>query len=71
MRELLDASGYPVPRTDDDARLSGAELIAENLSSLDRDFEVAAGSVGLPDEATATVAVLDDGIAFGHPALAE
>lgn len=70
MRTLLNACGYGVPRTASEPKLSSAVLIAENLTTLDADFEAVAAAAGVPASATIKVAVLDDGIAFNHPALA-
>ena len=70
MRSVLNACGYGVPRTASEPALSSQVLIAENLTTPDADFEAVAAAAGVPAGATIKVAVLDDGIAFGHPALA-
>jgi subtilisin family serine protease len=70
MRTLLNACGYGVPRTASETKLPSSVLIAENLTTLDADFEAVAAAAGVPAAATLKVAVLDDGIVFNHPALA-
>jgi subtilisin family serine protease len=70
IRKILDACGYGVPRTTSEPMLPSAVLIADNLTTPDADFEAVAAAAGLPAAATVTVAVLDDGISFAHPALA-
>ncbi|HSS00949.1 MAG TPA: S8 family serine peptidase [Kofleriaceae bacterium] len=70
IRTLLNACGYGVPRTASEPRLPSSVLIAENLTTLDADFEAVAAAAGVPAAAAIKVAVLDDGIAFNHPALA-
>ena len=70
MRSILNACGYGVPRTASEPALSSQVLIAENLTTPDTDFETIAAAAGVAPSATIKVAVLDDGIAFNHPALA-
>src|SRR4051812_33306164 len=70
MRTVLNNCGYGVPRSASEPALSSAVLIADNLTTPDTDFETVAAAAGVPAAATITIAVLDDGILFSHPALA-
>jgi subtilisin family serine protease len=70
MRTVLNNCGYGVPRSASEPALSSAVLIADNLTTPDTDFETVAAAAGVAASATITIAVLDDGILFSHPALA-
>ena len=69
MRTILNACGYGVPRVASEPLLPSQVLIADNITTPDLDFEAVAAAAGVAAGATITVAVLDDGIEFEHPAL--
>lgn len=70
LRTVLHNCGYPVARTASEPLLPGAVLIADNLTTLDLDFEAVAAAAGVAPNARITIAVLDDGIRLDHPVLA-